>query len=297
MSDHWTERKERGTTGAIRLIVWIAGYLGRPIARAVLVPACLYFIVSGRAARVASREYLRRVFGRAPTWREIFRHYFVFSTITLDRVYLLAGRSDLFDVRIHGIEAFDEPYAQKHGLIMFGAHFGSFDILRCLAEGKGDLPINILMHEANAQMIREVLGAVAPHLRERVIALGQPETFLRVKELLDRGEVIGLLADRGLPGDRRVMVPFLGEPASWPLGPMVLASIVKAPVILFFSVYRGGNQYDIYMEPFAESVTADRKNREADLAAWVERYAQRVEAHAKSAPYNWFNFYDFWAKH
>jgi predicted LPLAT superfamily acyltransferase len=26
----------------------------------------------------------------------------------------------------------------------------------------------------------------------------------------------------------------------------------------------------------------------------VERYAARVEHHCRTAPYNWFNFYDFW---
>jgi hypothetical protein len=32
------------------------------------------------------------------------------------------------------------------------------------------------------------------------------------------------------------------------------------------------------------------------LAAVIRRYAARLEHHARQAPYNWFNFYDFWER-
>jgi predicted LPLAT superfamily acyltransferase len=293
---HWTRRSERGSPMFIRLMLWIARHLGRSLARAVLAPVTVYFVLTGSAARTASRAYLRRVLKREPGWRDIYRHINTFVTVTLDRVYLLAGRNELFDIRFEGVEHFDRAYAQGRGVIMFGAHFGGFDVLRALAEKRGDLPVNILMHEANAVKIRDVLATVAPHLRDRVIALGQPETFLRVKELVDSGEVVGLLADRGLTGDKRVSLPFLDGVATWPLGPMLLASILKAPMVLFYAVYRGGNRYDIRVEPFAESITVARATRDADLSAWVERYARSLETQVLDAPYNWFNFYDFWSE-
>ncbi|MGA7986605.1 MAG: glycosyltransferase family 2 protein, partial [Burkholderiales bacterium] len=59
--------------------------------------------------------------------------------------------------------------------------------------------------------------------------------------------------------------------------------------------YRGGRRYDVRLEPFAERIELDRRDREASLRPWVERYAARLEHHCREAPYNWFNFYDFWA--
>lgn len=299
----WLEHRERGSVAALRFGVWVARALGRRVARLFLFPACLYFIATGSASRAASRDYLTRVLGRAPRWGDVFRQHFAFASTILDRFYLLGGDTSRIDARLHGVEAFDEAYAAGRGVIMLGAHFGSFDVLRCLAayepEGSAarrDLAVSILMHEDNSARIQGVMGAVAPHLAQNVIALGQPDTFLRVKEVLDRGEVVGLLADRGLAGDKMLELPFLGEPAAWPLGPMLLASILQAPVILFYAVYRGGRTYDIYLERFAERVTADRRRRDEDLRVWVDRYVRRLEEHVRDAPYNWFNFFDFWRK-
>ena len=38
-------------------------------------------------------------------------------------------------------------------------------------------------------------------------------------------------------------------------------------------------------------------NDEEALLALIRRYAARLEHHARAAPYNWFNFYDFWGGH
>jgi predicted LPLAT superfamily acyltransferase len=38
----------------------------------------------------------------------------------------------------------------------------------------------------------------------------------------------------------------------------------------------------------------DREMRDEAVASCVRRYAARLEAHARAAPENWFNFYDFW---
>ena len=75
---------------------------------------------------------------------------------------------------------------------------------------------------------------------------------------------------------------------------MLLASVLRAPVILFYGIYRGGNRYDIYFELFADQVTVDRNNRSADIQRWTQGYVDRLEHYARQAPYNWFNFYNFW---
>ncbi len=63
---------------------------------------------------------------------------------------------------------------------------------------------------------------------------------------------------------------------------------------LAFGLYRGGNRYELVFEAFSDRIEAPRNNRGEALSGYVQPYAQRLQHHALRAPYNWFNFYDFW---
>jgi predicted LPLAT superfamily acyltransferase len=51
----------------------------------------------------------------------------------------------------------------------------------------------------------------------------------------------------------------------------------------------------LHCEPFENLIDLPRGAREEALHACVARYAARLEHHCRLAPYNWFNFYDFWS--
>jgi predicted LPLAT superfamily acyltransferase len=64
--------------------------------------------------------------------------------------------------------------------------------------------------------------------------------------------------------------------------------------MLCFGLYEGGNRYRLVFEPFAERVDIPRQDRAQALDAVMGHFAARVEHYIRVAPYNWFNFYDFW---
>ncbi|MGH8752043.1 MAG: acyl-CoA synthetase [Burkholderiales bacterium] len=289
MSEAWLTQAERGNLSAMRLIIWVTLRLGRRAGRLLLYPICGYFMLFSLHARRASRDYLRRVLGRAALWREVFRHYLTFASIIHDRVYLLSGRQQYFDLKIHGLQALQAARAQGAGCILLGSHLGSFEILRAHGMLEKKLPINVLMHEDNASKINRALHALHPEIAARIIAPGQPQTLLRVKECLERGELVGMLGDRIFHSEKTLSCRFLGTPAVFPQGPLLLASILHTPVVLFFGLYRGGKRYDIHFEAL------DASGAESHPRAQLERYVQRLEHYCRLAPYNWFNFYDFWA--
>jgi predicted LPLAT superfamily acyltransferase len=66
------------------------------------------------------------------------------------------------------------------------------------------------------------------------------------------------------------------------------------PVVLAFGLYRGGNRYQLVFETFSEGLDLPRRQRAPALAALIRDYAAMLEHYTRSAPYNWFNFYDFW---
>ena len=123
--------------------------------------------------------------------------------------------------------------------------------------------------------------------------------MLELQATIDRGEFVGMLADRHVgTADQKQLntISFLGENAKFPDGPFRLAMVLKRPVFLMVGLYRGGNRYQIFFEELLLPPSADPRNRAALLIAWQQAYVARVEYYCRLAPYNWFNFYDFWQK-
>jgi len=293
--EHWATQGERGSIFAMKLISWIAFIFGRRVSRALLYPICLYFMLLVRRATRASQQYLARALGRTPTWRDVFQHYFSFAAVLLDRAFVVSGRPVDLDIAGENLELVRRLVAERRGCLLLSAHFGSFDVTRQVGHERVHVEVNMMMYEENARKLNTVFVSLGAQESMKVIPIGAVDSLIRARDCLDRGEWVGILADRAVSRDRLVQVPFLGATAAFPTGPFLIASALKVPVIFFACPYLGGNRYKEYFELFAEEVTLDRGNRDAQLERWVRRYAERVEHYCRLAPYNWFNFYDFWA--
>jgi len=290
----WLAQKERGSVLLMATITRIALFLGRPAAALLLYPICAYFMLFSGPARRASVDYLARVLGRKPRWREVFHHYHVFATTILDRVFLYAGRTDELRCELAGIDELRRVVGEGRGCLLFGAHFGSFDVLRAIGVSECPVPIRVLMHDRHAEKLARVLHRLNAVLPAQVIPLGRPQTMLDVRDALARGEIVALLADRSLHGDRQVSCAFLGGRAGFPRGPLELAALLDAPVMLFSAAWTGRMRYDVRFERLA-SAGDMRNDREAAIAAGCARFAEWLDLRCRASPYNWFNFYDFWA--
>ena len=278
----------------LRVMVWISLHLGRAPARAVLLGIAAYFLAFAPKARRASAAFLSRALGRPPTWRERFRHIHTFAATVHDRVYLLNDRADLFDIELRGVEHIEAALAQGRGVLLIGAHFGSFEVLRAVGRLRGQLSIALLMYPDNARKINAVLHAINPAAEHDIIALGRPDSMLRVSQALDAGSVVGILADRSVHDDAIVRRPFLGADAPWPLGPLRMAALLKRPVLFVAGIYRGGKRYTVTFEPLPELDAVGRPQRAAAVQRSLDRYVELLEQHCREAPDNWFNFFDFW---
>jgi predicted LPLAT superfamily acyltransferase len=292
MSTGWRHQPERGSRKLIRLLAVITLWLGRPVARGLLYPICLYFLLFSGGTQRTSRDYLRRILNRQPSWRDVFRHYHAFASTIHDRVYLLTGRHRYFDIRMAGLSGLRAVLAQNRGCILLGSHLGSFEVLRAHGLFDQQLPITVIMHEAATSNLNAVLHSLRPEIRERIIPPGTPDTMLAVKERLDNGEMVGILGDRVFGDEKGVICDFLGKPRTFAEGPFLLSALLHVPIVLFFGLYQGGRRYDIHFEPFADNIHLTRGKRSEALRPWVERYVDRLEHYCRLSPYNWFNFYD-----
>lgn len=290
----WLAAGERGAVLGIRFVLWLCTAFGRGAARAFVAVLALYYVTVHGSVRRASRAYLARVHGRA-RFGDSYRHVLRFAHCVVDRVFLLRGRTDLFALESHGTEHLRAAAEAGRGAVLLGAHLGSFEALRAQAAARG-YPLNIVGYFKNARMINDALRAVAPGHEVRVVHI-DPENMdyvLALRERVERGEFVAILADRAELSKRSAEVTLFGGTARLPTGPYLLASMLKCPVFLTFGLFHEPNRYALYCEPFADPLVVDRRDRDGALAACAARYAARLEHYARLAPDNWFNFYDYW---
>ena len=290
----WVDTPERSNKLMLRVMTWISLRLGRRVARVVLRLIAAYFLVFAPASRRASRDYLRRALGRAPSWRDMYRHFFTFAATIHDRVYLVNRRFELFDFEVHGEAAMRRLLAPGKGMFLLGAHLGSFEVIRAIGRKDADLRVAMLMHEDNAKKINAMLAAINPAAVQDIIGLGHIDSMLKVGEHLDRGGVVGMLADRTPGKDTLYPVQLLGDDATLPGGPFRMAALLRRPVVFMTGLYLGGNRYAIHFEPLADFSDVERGQRDAAVQAAITRYAALLDHYCRLAPYNWFNFFDFW---
>lgn len=295
----WTQAPERSNTAALKLMAWIAVKAGRTVARWCLVPITLYFLFCSPRESRHSRRFLSRALHRPIGWRDGYRHIHTFASTILDRVYFLREGVKRFDIQVHGHDDLQRACHDDPGAFLVGGHVGSFEVMRAVGDRLGGLDVSMVMYPDNARKVSDVLHALAPDQRVPIIELGRMEAMLEVRDCLDRGGLAGMLGDRTLHADpnatKTLRVPFLGLQASFIDGPMRLAALLKRRVFFMAGIYWGGNRYEVRFKPLADfRAVPGGAAREAAIHEAVHAYVHELESLAREAPYNWFNFHDFW---
>jgi predicted LPLAT superfamily acyltransferase len=289
----WTSVAERGSLLGIWTMVGMCRLFGRRFARLLLRPVVLYFVALAPGARRASRDYLKRVRLPSGFWN-VYAHCLRFAHCTLDRLFWVLGRHDLFQITTTGSEHIVDLHRKRRGALLLGAHLGSFEAMLGVAR-RSSIPLNIVGYFKNARLINGVLQKLNPQMSARLVSVEPGMDFvLKLKERIDDGQLVALLGDRVGLSDRSVEVDFLGGRVRLPSGPYLLAAVLRCPVYLTFGLYHEPNRYHLYCEPFAERIELPRASRDAACHAYAQQFAKSLERYCGIANDNWFNFYDYW---
>lgn len=288
---------ERGNYAVMAVMLFLARILGRRILSRLIWPISFYYLLHDGTARRGSSVYLSRVLGRRPTWREMWRHLHAYALIVLDRIFILGHAASVPPYEVRGGEAIFEALDKGKGCILLGAHIGSFDALRSVSRfATRKIRLRVLMYRRFVGAASKAIEHLDPAYEDAIIHIGEPQTMLHAAEALQQGDVVAILGDRAPDMGRYVSVPVFGKKAPLPIGPLRLAAITGAPVVLFSALRCPDGHYDIRFEPFAERIVLEgtRAEQMQTLQTWLTRYAGWLEALCRRDPFSWFNFYDFW---
>ena len=298
----WQQLAEVGSLGALRVMNVVYRGFGRRVVVAALYPIVAYFYLRHRRVRDASRDYLTALAAAAdgplPRRRDVFRHLFEFGVQIFDRTVSWGDSFDRMELEKSRSIALLELARTGRGGILVGAHLGSFDLLRLVAD-RYEVRVNVLMFTAHADRINAFFARLDPRSRVRVLPIDPDsvQTAFAVRRCVEQGEFVGILADRVPPGGRgrTQRVPFLGREAAFPTAPFELAALLGCPLLLCLCLRTGDARYEALALPLYEGGRLAPGGRAARARELLEAYVRELEARCRRAPYQWFNFYDFWA--
>ncbi|RQQ65788.1 glycosyltransferase family 2 protein [Burkholderia stagnalis] len=302
----WWRMPERGSRAGMTLLALSCRWFGTRITSAWLYPIVGYFVLTHRAARVASHGYFARL-GHAcparalpkPGWGTAYRHMLTFAQAGFDKFVAWSGRADRLRVRFDDATAFDALAASGRGALVIGAHLGNLEMTRALALRDAHTKVTAIVYTEHAKRFNSVLSQANAEFAKQLVEVADfgPETAIMMQSRIDAGELLVIVGDRVPAHDagKTVDARFLDANAAFAQGPYVLAHALGCPVYLFFCLKEGG-EYRLYFESFAERIDLPRRGRAAHVAEWAQRYAARLEHYCRKAPYQWFNFFDFWAR-
>ncbi|MBB5420834.1 glycosyltransferase family 2 protein [Paraburkholderia atlantica] len=301
----WWRIAERGSHLGMSLLALSCKLLGRRFTALWLHPVVAYFLLTGRAARVASDDYFTRLSAVAPSadaprpgWLSAYRHMLAFAQSGFDKLAAWSGRVNDTDVTFDDPSAFEALIASGKGALVIGAHLGNLEMVRALAVRGDHAKVTAVVYTEHARRFNQVLASSNRDFARHLLEVGDfgPETAVLMQQRIDAGELLVIVGDRvpAREAGRTTDAQFLGASAPFAQGPYVLAHALGCPVYLFFCL-KERDGYRMYFEPFAERIELPRRERAQHLAAWAQRYALRLEHYCRKAPYQWFNFFDFWA--
>lgn len=288
----------------MRFMLWAYKFAGRPFFNFMLFFAIAYFYLRRGDSRRASQDYLRHVrrkypdaLGRAPIWWLSFRQFFAFGEATLDKYLAWIGMSAPVNMDPEADELLFNMAPKDTGSLLIGAHFGNIEYSQIIADRHPEVIINVLMHDQHARNFTALVEGKESRGQMNLIQVTDIDfaLALTLREKVQAGEWVVMAGDRIPVGDSsRVCEPtFFGDPARFPIGPYVLASLLQCPVYLLHC-FRLDGEYNIGVEAFADGIAPDRKERFATYEAYAQKFATALERQVVRSPLQWFNFYDFW---
>jgi predicted LPLAT superfamily acyltransferase len=262
-----------------------------------LYPITVYFLFAAPENRRASMQYLDKALGPAmgfERWARSYRHFLAFARVMVDRLVLGAAGRSAFKMQETHVEHIIDASGSGKGLVMVTAHFGNYDVAAGLLDGRLKAPMAMVAFQNEVAHLRALIEKnTGP--QPKLLAVGSSElAALDILHALRDGYVVAMQGDRTVDA-RTVRVPFLGQPAAFPVGPFLLAAMSGCPLIVTFNVQVGPRSYAFVADPPQAYRFERGKTRDQQLSEWVAAYAQRLEELVKQHPFQWFNFYDFWA--
>jgi predicted LPLAT superfamily acyltransferase len=289
--------QSRGNLLGYKIFVTLLKNFGLKPAYFILRFVALYFFIFSPASfRNIYQVYRHRLkFGFFKSILFVYRNYFIFGQVLLDKTATLAGFRSKFTFDFDGEEYLREMTAGNSGCLLISAHLGNFEMAGHMLE-RLEARVNIIMLDAEYQRIKNYLSSITQK-SFHVIAIREDNAHVyEINTALENKEILCIHGDRFLEGSKTLEIDFFGEKARFPTGPFYLAMKYGIPVSFVFAMKEGKSHYHFYATPPKSYLQqGNQVKRDEMLKTIIQDYIGHVEQKLSQYPEQWFNYYNFWA--
>jgi len=282
--------KARGGLLGHKIFVFILKKLGLSVAYFALKFVAMYFLFFSPKSYKAMRYYFRERLGYG--WLKsiisIYKNFYVFGQVLIDKVALMSGKEDSFGQNHFGGRYLDDMVKNGAGGILISAHIGNFEAGGYLLK-RLNTSINVVMLEAEHRQIKKYLSNVMSEKGFNIISIKEDKSHtFEIMSALSNNELICIHADRFLDGMDTMEGNLLGQSAKFPAGPFMMASKLSVPVSFVFVVKESSRHYNLY--------ASKPETEKQDAQSVLNNYLYNLEQMIYKYPEQWFNYYPFWGE-
>lgn len=254
--------KSKGTILGYRIFVWCIRNIGIRSSYVVLYFVAFYYFLFEKN----SNRYYRYFFGKRLNygyWKtkiSLFKNYFTFGTVLIDKTAISAGLRNKYTYEFDGIENLRNLLAEKKGGVLISAHIGNFEIAEhFFADIDFDCQINLVTTDQEVTVIKEYLESVSVKKStvKFIYVKEDMSHIFEINEALSKNELICFTGDGYFEGSKFLEGELLGKTAKFPAGPFLIASRLGVPVVYVYVMKEKNLHYHLYAR-VAENVKKAR---------------------------------------
>ena len=279
---------------ATSVILGIFGAIPRNLRRKICIALFMIFYHVSARRRLIAIHNLKRAFPEKnikeiiEISKGVYRNMAIVAADFFDIPRLT--RDNLNDlIEVEGLEHCRKALEKHKGALMFGAHFGNWEI--------GAIALSLTL-KPSVVIYRPLDNALLENLVTWVrsctgnIPLAKDFAMRSMLRHLKKNDILGILIDQNVSMVEGVFVEFFGRPACTTTGLALLALHTGAPVIPGYVIRMDDGRYRFIFEEEVELVRTG--DRDQDVIINTQKYTRIIEDTVRKYPDQWLWVHQRW---
>ncbi|MBP5519705.1 MAG: hypothetical protein J6X84_03895 [Treponema sp.] len=312
---HWADEAEAiKTNKPLKFVLILFKIMPTFLIHALSIPVAFFFFIFSSHARRAARSYQKQLRkftgGKIPSKISGYTQIINFTLCVLEKMegWLGKVRFDRINYQKDDVSEVIDLLRQGKGVLLITSHLGNMELLRSLQNYNTELcgrevPVVIIMDMNVSEQFTKTMKEINPDYSMNVVDASNvgPDSMIYISEQAEKGALIVVAGDRTSAQNRQKIIrkSFLGKEASFPYGVFLLTSLLKLPTFYMFGMRSRlsifSPKYNVHIEKSLIDFNGPRSEREARISECCGEYAKKLEKFCLMYPYQWYNFFNFWA--